>query len=56
MDKGLKGGKTMKSRLFYWVMVVSLILPAFSMAEEMTAEKVIQRWVDSYQKTLYLKK
>jgi outer membrane lipoprotein-sorting protein len=42
----------MKSKLFYWVMVVSLILPAFSMAEEMTAEKVIQSCVDSYQKQI----
>jgi outer membrane lipoprotein-sorting protein len=42
----------MKSKLFYWVMVVSLILPAFSMAEEMTAEKVIQNCVDSYEKQM----
>ena len=42
----------MKSKLFYLVMVVSLILPAFSMAEEMTAKKVIQSCVDSYQKQI----
>jgi len=43
----------MKSKLFKWVMAVSLILlPAFSMAEEMTAKKVIQSCVDSYQKQI----
>lgn len=42
----------MKSKLFKWVMAVSLFLPAFSMAEKMTAEKVIQSCVDSYQKQL----
>jgi outer membrane lipoprotein-sorting protein len=42
----------MKSKLFYGVMVVSFILPAFSIAEEMTAKKVIQSCVDSYQKQM----
>ncbi|MEW5692486.1 MAG: hypothetical protein AB1765_04245 [Candidatus Hydrogenedentota bacterium] len=42
----------MKSKLFYWVMVVSLIVPAFSIVAEMTAEKVIQSFVDNYQKQI----
>ena len=42
----------MKSKLFYWVMVASLILTTFSMAEEMTAKKVIKSCVDSYQEQM----
>ncbi len=42
----------MKSKLFYWVMVVSLILPASLIAEKMTAEKVIQNCVVSYEKQM----
>lgn len=42
----------MRINIFCWVMIVPFVLPTSSIAEKMTAEKVIQNCVVSYEKQL----
>ncbi|MDO9576020.1 MAG: hypothetical protein Q7J55_05790 [bacterium] len=42
----------MRINIFCWVMIVPFVLPASSIAEKMTAEKVIQNCVVSYKKQM----
>lgn len=48
----VKSGLGRRINVFYWLMVVSFVVPASSLAEKVTADKVIQNCVDSYEKQM----